>query len=88
MIIINKITVNNMSTSTNLKSSGNTAVTTSVVQRETSIHERKPPMSVSTLFDLLLLFGAYQLGSYNARHPGDMAMFARFGWVWAKQLWK
>jgi hypothetical protein len=45
-------------------------------------------MSFSTVFGLLLLVGAYQVGAYNARHPGDLGVIARFGWAWAKQLWK
>lgn len=45
-------------------------------------------MSFSALFGLALLVGAYQLGAYNTRHPGEVATLARFGWIRAKQLWK
>jgi hypothetical protein len=45
-------------------------------------------MSFSTLFELLLLFGAYQLGAYNVRHPGGLAAMARLGWGWLQKSWK
>lgn len=37
-------------------------------------------MSVSTLLFCVICFGAYKLGAYTERHPGDL-------WERARQLW-
>lgn len=45
-------------------------------------------MTFSTIFCLCLLFGMYQLGAYNEKHPGELGRLAGFAWSWLRQSWK
>lgn len=38
-------------------------------------------MSISSLFFFAALFGAFRLGGFVERNPGQL-------WAWSKQLWK
>ena len=42
-------------------------------------------MSLSALFYLISVVGAYQLGAYTARHPGALQQRCQELWAWINQ---